>query len=313
MGVSRPARAARWAGVALVALAPLPLLAVAASADTTSLTARSTSGSGGSLSIHDESTPAGTPGDDLVTCVFSVEGFSFATGQTGFVLLEPLGGDGQGSGGGDSPVGPLAWGPADGSGFAATDYINSGSGFRAVNGAYQAVLYRKMLPTGELTDVVATSSVFTVDCGGDNTASPKPTKSSGSPRPTTTSASVTPTTTSGSVTPTTTSGSVTPTTTSGSVTPTTTSGSVTPTSTSPSFTEGSSSAPGTTSAPGPTKTSKQPTVLPTRSSQPAVLPQTGAGFPTAPALAASLLLIVVGGVLILGPGRAVPASRHRRH
>jgi hypothetical protein len=295
MGVSRPVRAARWAGVALVALAPLPLLAVAASADTTSVASSSTSGSGGSLSIHDEGTPAGTPGDDLLTCVFDVEGFSFETGQTGFVLIEPQGSDGQGSSGGDSPVGPLEWGPADGSGFAATDYINSGSGFRAVNGEYQAVLYRKMLPTGELTDVVATSSVFTVDCGADNTPSPKPTKSSHSPRPTTTSASVTPTTTSGSVTP------------------TTTSGSVTPTSTSPSFTEGSSSAPGTTSAPGPTKTSKQPTVLPTRSSQPAVLPQTGAGFPTAPALAASLLLIVVGGVLILGPGRAVPASRHRRH
>ena len=304
MGVSRRARVARWAGVALVALAPLPLLAVAASADTSALTSSSTGGSGGSLSIHDEGTPPGIPGDDLVTCVFAVEGFSFDVGQTGYVLLEPLGNDGQGSGGGASPVGPLEWGPADGSGFAATDYINSGSGFRALDGRYQAMLYRTMLPTGELTDVVATSSVFTVDCGGDNTPSPEPTKSTHSPRPTTTS---------GSVTPTPTSGSVTPTTTSGSVTPTTTSGSVTPTTTSPSFTESSSSAPGTSSAPGPTKTSKQPTVLPTRSSQPAVLPQTGAGFPTAPGLAASLLLIVVGGVLILGPGRTVPASRHRRH
>ena len=279
MGVTRHVRAARWVGAVLVGLAPLPLLVVAASAEESSFTVTAASAPGGNkgtLKVHEEGTPSGTVNNDPKVCVFNLEGFFFETGQTGYVLIEPQGGNG-----GPSPVGPVDWGPADGSGFAATEYFNSPAGPEVLNGHYKATLYGKMLPTGQLDDVKAKSKVFKVICEGQTTT----------PTPTTT-------TTKPSVTPTTT-------TTKPSVTPTTAT-------TSPSSTQSTSSAPGVK----PTKTTKtkKPTVLPTRStSQPAVLPQTGSGFPTGGALAASLLLMGLGALLILGPGRAVPIKLNRRH
>jgi hypothetical protein len=43
-----------------------------------------------------------------------------------------------------------------------------------------------------------------------------------------------------------------------------------------------------------------------------VLPQTGSSFPTGGALALSLLLVGLGALLILGPGRVALLNR-RRH
>ena len=278
MGVTRHVRAARWAGAVLVGLAPLPLLVVAASAEESSFTAMTAStpgGNKGTLKVHEEGTPSGTVNNDPKVCVFNLEGFFFETGQTGYVLIEPQGGNG-----GPSLVGPVDWGPADGSGFAATEYFNSPAGPEVLNGHYKATLYGKMLPTGQLDDVKAKSKVFKVICEGQTTP---------------------PTTTTGTTTTTTTTTKA-----------TTTSSTVTPTTTSPTSTQSTSSAPGVK----PTKTTKtkKPTVLPTRStSQPAVLPQTGSGFPTGGALAASLLLMGLGALLILGPGRAVPIKLNRRH
>jgi len=267
MGVTRHVRAARWAGAVLVGLAPLPLLAVAASADESSFTTLAASAPGGNkgtLKVHEEGTPSGTVNNDPKVCVFNLEGFFFETGQTGYIIIEPQGGNG-----GPSTVGPVEWGPADGSGFAATDYFNSPAGLEVLNGHYKATLYGKMLPTGQLDDVKAKSKVFKVDCEGQTTT----------PATTTSTTSTTKTT-----------------------------------STSSTVTQSSSSGAAVT----PTKThqtsSQKPSVLPTRStSQPAVLPQTGSSFPTGGALAASLLLMGLGALLILGPGRAVPITADRRH
>ncbi|MEO8105963.1 MAG: hypothetical protein ABI720_01485 [Actinomycetes bacterium] len=43
------------------------------------------------------------------------------------------------------------------------------------------------------------------------------------------------------------------------------------------------------------------------------LPQTGSGVPWAGAVGISLLLIGIGALLLLGPGRLIPASYHRKH
>jgi len=281
MGVTRHVRAARWAGAVLVGLAPLPLLVVAASAEESSFTVTAASAPGGNkgtLKVHEEGTPSGTVNNDPKVCVFNLEGFFFETGQTGYVLIEPQGGNG-----GPSPVGPVDWGPADGSGFAATEYFNSPAGPEVLNGQYKATLYGKMLPTGQLDDVKAKSKVFKVICEDQTTP---------------------PTTTTG----TTTTGTTTTSTT------TTTTTTTTATSTTATSTQSTSSAPGVKPTKTKTTNTKKPTVLPTRStSQPAVLPQTGSGFPTGGALAASLLLMGLGALLILGPGRAVPIKLNRRH
>jgi hypothetical protein len=279
MGVTRHVRAARWAGAVLVGLAPLPLLVVAASAEESSFTAMTASAPGGNkgtLKVHEEGTPSGTVNNDPKVCVFNLEGFFFETGQTGYVLIEPQGGNG-----GPSTVGPVDWGPADGSGFAATEYFNSPAGPEVLNGHYKATLYGKMLPTGQLDDVKAKSKVFKVICEDQTTP------------------------------PTTTTGTTTTGTTTTSTTTTTT---TTSTSTTATSTQSTSSAPGVKPTKTKTTNTKKPTVLPTRStSQPAVLPQTGTGFPTGGALAASLLLMGLGALLILGPGRAVPIKLNRRH
>ncbi len=68
----------------------------------------------------------------------------------------------------------------------------------------------------------------------------------------------------------------------------------------PTVTETGSSEPGTS-------------VKPTRLTQPATLPQTGSGVPVAGALAASLLLIGLGALLLMGPGRLAPERYSRKH
>jgi hypothetical protein len=76
-------------------------------------------------------------------------------------------------------------------------------------------------------------------------------------------------------------------------------------------------------SPGPTITesSSQPevspsedtSVKPNRSEKPGVLPQTGSGLPVGSALVASMLMIVLGALLLMGPGRLAVERYHRRH
>ena len=80
--------------------------------------------------------------------------------------------------------------------------------------------------------------------------------------------------------------------------------------------------PKTTKAPKPSDTETKergnppsgaaPEVIETQSSAGA-LPQTGSGTPVAGAVGISLLLIGIGVLLLLGPGRLMPARYHRKH
>ena len=116
-------------------------------------------GNNGTLKIHEQGTPDGTPNNDPKVCVFNVEAFNLDPGQTGYLVFSVQGGDApQGT-----DAGPFAFGPADTNGSFATDY------FGLVAGHYKATLYGK----GDLTDVKAKSKVFKVTCddsgGGGNT------------------------------------------------------------------------------------------------------------------------------------------------
>jgi len=130
-----------------------------------------------------------------------------------------------------------------------------------------------------------------ITCAGGGQPTPSTTK----PTPTTTKP--TPTTT--SPTPTTT--SPTPTTTK----PTPTSSSPLPTTTTPIETG--------SSQPNTTEPEKSATVKPTRLTQPAALAATGSGMPVSTAVAISILLIALGALLLLGPGRLAAERYHRRH
>lgn len=70
------------------------------------------------------------------------------------------------------------------------------------------------------------------------------------------------------------------------------------------------------SSPAPARTNtpnSEPEATETASSGAAALPKTGAGTPVAGAIGISLLLIGVGILLLLGPGRLIPATYHRKH
>ncbi len=128
-------------------------------------------GNNGTLKIHEQGTPVGTPNNDPKVCVFNVEGFNLDPGQTGYLLFTVQGGD-EPTG---TPAGPFAFGPANADGFYGTEYFNLDPGH------YKATLYGKQLPSGELEDEKAKSKVFKVTCVGP---SPSPSvQPSGSPSP----------------------------------------------------------------------------------------------------------------------------------
>jgi hypothetical protein len=288
MSVTKRTQVARWGGALLVALAPLPWLGFGTATATGPV---DTPGNKGTLKVHEQGTPSGFEDNDPKVCIFNFEGFSFDEGQTGYIMI-----DGQGQSTGS--YGPVSFGPTDVNGFYATAYVNDG-GLTVPDGHYKATLYGKQLPTGELEDVKAKSKVFKVICD----ATPTPTTTKPTPTDTETTGSATPTTTKPTPTDTETTGSATPTTTTPTNTETETTGSVTPTTTAPSHTETGSSQPGTKSA----------SVKPTQLTQPAALPKTGPDIPVGGALAASLLLIGLGALLLLGPGRLASDRYNRKH
>jgi hypothetical protein len=114
-------------------------------------------GNNGTLKIHEQGTPDGTPDNDPKVCVFNVEAFGLDAGQDGYLVFSVQGGDDpQGT-----DAGPFVFGPADADGYGATDV------FRLDAGHYKATLFGK----ADLTDVKAKSKVFKVTCddsGGDD-------------------------------------------------------------------------------------------------------------------------------------------------
>jgi len=109
-------------------------------------------GNNGTLKIHEQGTPNGTPNNDPKVCTFNVEAFGLDAGQTGYLVFTVQGGDAPT--GVDSP--PFAFGPADGNGYRASEYFSPPAGH------YKATLYGK----ADLTDVKAKSKVFKVTCEG---------------------------------------------------------------------------------------------------------------------------------------------------
>ena len=109
-------------------------------------------GNNGTLKIHEQGTPDGTPNNDPKVCTFNVEAFNLDAGQTGYLVFDVQGGDApQGV-----EAGPYSFGPADARGSYASEY------FSLAAGHYKATLYGK----ADLTDVKAKSKVFKVTCEG---------------------------------------------------------------------------------------------------------------------------------------------------
>jgi hypothetical protein len=146
--------------------------------------------------------------------------------------------------------------------------------------------------------------------GGGTTTEPEPTDTTTKPEPTdtTTKPEPTDTTTKPEPTDTTTEPEPTDTTTSGTPTETETSGSASPSTTTPTTPIETGS-----SEPGDKNTSKEASVEATRLTQPAALPATGSGMPVGTALAISMLLIGLGALLLIGPGRLVAERYYRKH
>jgi hypothetical protein len=99
-------------------------------------------GNNGTLKIHEQGTPDGTPNNDPKVCTFNVEAFNLDAGQSGYLMFDVQGGD--------APQGVNA------NGYAASQYFSPPAGH------YKATLYGK----ADLTDVKAKSKVFKVTCEG---------------------------------------------------------------------------------------------------------------------------------------------------
>ncbi|MGB2840389.1 MAG: LPXTG cell wall anchor domain-containing protein, partial [Actinomycetes bacterium] len=80
----------------------------------------------------------------------------------------------------------------------------------------------------------------------------------------------------------------------------------------PSSSSGAPSTSISTEESGQKPTSSSPEVTEIETSAGA-LPKTGSDVPWAGAVGISLLLIGLGALLLLGPGRLIPASYHRKH
>ena len=289
MAVSRRTRAARWGGALLVALAPLPWLGFG-SAQAAEPTVYATVT--GHEPFSAAANKAGYWGDD---CEKIVDGGS----MTSYVLAQNY----------DLVVVKAASKNVDP--YTNTLFENASQGetvWADTNGNFT------FDPGGKGGDKAISHIIV---CGEGETESPSPSTSIS------TSESVSPSTSiSTSKSPSTsisTSESVSPSTsisTSRSVSPSTsisTSESVSP---STSISTSESVSPSTsisTSESGRPSESSKAEVTESESSGAAALPQTGSDVPVAGAVGISLLLIGVGVLLLLGPGRLIPATYHRKH
>ncbi len=298
MAVSRKTRAARWGGALMVALAPLPWLGMGTAV----------------------ANPGGQPGNaDNVTICHRTNS---VTNPYVVITVDPDAVDGNlgnDNGKGDHylehggpvfdptaeyppPMSDDDWGdiipPIQG--------VHDGLNWTAEG---MAIYENDCKVPGPVTSSAPASSTKPVTTQ-PSTTKPVTTQPS-TTKPVTTQPSTTkppttkpPTTkppTSPSVTETQTTGSASPSTSSSSAAPSTSSSSAAP-STSIS-TQNSGSKPPKSSSPEVTET--QTTA--------GALPKTGPDVPISGAVGISLLLIAVGALLLLGPGRLIPASYHRKH
>lgn len=109
-------------------------------------------GNNGTLKIHEQGTPDGTPNNDPKVCTFNVEAFDLDPSQSGYLAFSVQGGDAPHG----TSEGPFAFGPADANGYYASE------SFTLAAGHYKATLYGK----ADLADVKAKSKVFKVTCEG---------------------------------------------------------------------------------------------------------------------------------------------------
>jgi hypothetical protein len=118
---------------------------------TAALTSGVMAGNNGTLKVHETGSPIGTEDTEPhVGCSFDIEAFGLDAGQTGFLVFSSQGGDGPIY----ADIGPIPFGPADGSGYAIL------GSFRLLTGHYDVTLYGK----DGVTELKAKSKVFHVTC-----------------------------------------------------------------------------------------------------------------------------------------------------
>jgi hypothetical protein len=122
-------------------------------------------GNNGTLKVHEYGTASGTENNDPKVCAFNLEGFGFDVSQTGYLVFTVQGGDGPTG----VATGPYSFGPADATGFYASQYFNVPGGPVVQNGHYKVTLYGKDKGNGTYDDEKAKSKVFKVECQAPNT------------------------------------------------------------------------------------------------------------------------------------------------
>jgi LPXTG-motif cell wall-anchored protein len=292
MAVTRKTRAARWGGALLVALAPLPWLGFgSAQAADSAVYATVTDHE----AFSSDANQADYWGDD---CEKIIDGGSLSsyvlTRDYALVIVKA------GAGNvdpytntlfADASRGETVWADTNG------------------NSSYD--------PGGQGGDKTISHIIV---CGSTDPYSSKPvtskppttkppvTETQTTTKPPTTKPPVTETQTTGSASPSSSSGA--PSSSSGA--PSSSSGAPSSSSGAPSSSSGAPSTSISTEESGQKPTSSSPEVTEIETSAGA-LPKTGSDVPWAGAVGISLLLIGLGALLLLGPGRLIPASYHRKH
>lgn len=128
-------------------------------------------GNSGTIKIHAQGSPSGTESNEPHVCAFDVEAFGFDEGFDGYIAFEVQGGDGPTG----VAAGPFTVGPADATGYFASDYFNVAGGEVIQNGHYKVTLYGKFNGRINYEDVKAKSKVFKVDCPAPPPPPPPPT------------------------------------------------------------------------------------------------------------------------------------------
>jgi hypothetical protein len=118
-------------------------------------------GNNGTLKVHEYGTADKTESNNPKVCQFNLEGFGFDIGQTGYIQFTVQGNDDPHG----TNAGPYSVGPADSTGYFASQYFNTPTGTTIANGHYDVTMYGKDSNNGvNLADVKAKSKDFKVDC-----------------------------------------------------------------------------------------------------------------------------------------------------
>lgn len=291
MAVSRRTRAARWGGALLVALAPLPWLGFgAASAANGAVYATVTghepfSSDANHPDYWGDNCEKIVDGGNLTSYVLTQD-YELVVVKAGSKNVDPY----TNTLFADASAGETVW--ADTNGNSTFDPGGKG-GDKTISHIIVCGPGETQSPSPSPSTTSASPSQSETTQSGSpsvSTTKPTPTSSSGRPSPSTTSASPSPSTTSPSPSE------------------TETTASESPPSSSPEVTETERTHSG-----GEPSESSDPKATEIESSGAAALPHTGSDTPVAGAIGISLLLIGVGLLLLLGPGRLVPTTYHRKH